>query len=455
MSGKILVVDDDKAMCELIEAALSKRGFEILWSTDADRGLDILRKHDVDAVLTDLKMPKIGGIELCERAAADWPELPVVVITAFGSLDSAVAAIRAGAYDFVTKPLDMDLLALVLDRAVNHHRLQAKVRVLNEALHETARFESLIGESAAMRNLSEVLNRIAGTDASVLIMGESGTGKELVARALHERSPRGSEAYIAVNCANLPATLLESELFGHAKGAFTDARAARKGLFQQAHKGTLFLDEIAEIPLELQPKLLRVLEERRVRAVGSDVEVECDVRLIAATNRDIERAVEEGKFREDLYFRVNVIPVHVPPLRDRDTDVLLLAQHFIEQYAARYGKNVIGLSESAAEKLLNYEWPGNVRELRNAMERAVTLTRHERLVVEDLPEKLHERTAAYAPNGAESSDALLTMRQVEQRHLLHVLDAVNWNKSKAARVLGVSRKTLYTKLSEYGIEQPK
>ena len=315
MQGRVLIVDDDRGMCEMLEADLNLRDFECTWTTAPQEALQLLKTEGYQAVLTDLQMPGMSGTELCERVVANRPDVPVVVMTAFGSLETAVAAIRAGAYDFVTKPIELDILALALERAVRHHCLQETVKVLSEEVECLKRFDEILGTSPPMQELFDQLSRIADTEASVLITGESGTGKELVARAIHRRSRRSDSPYVAVNCAALPDTLLESELFGHAKGAFTDAHAARKGLFLQAESGTLFLDEIGDFPLTTQAKLLRALEEQKLRPVGGDREQSFDVRILSATNRDLESAVEEGRFREDLYFRINVIQVDVPPLR--------------------------------------------------------------------------------------------------------------------------------------------
>jgi two-component system response regulator HydG len=391
---------------------------------------------------------------LCEQISASRPEIPVVVMTAFGSLETAVAAIRVGAYDFVTKPIEMDLLAMTLERAVKHHRLQQQVRLLCEAVQRQNGFGEMIGESPTMRRLFDHLVRIADSEASVLITGESGTGKELVARAIHEQSRRQRGPFVAVNCAALPDNLLESELFGHARGAFTDARSDRKGLILQAQGGTLLMDEIGEMPILMQAKLLRALEESRLRPVGGDREVPFDVRFLSATNRDLEAAVEENRFREDLFFRINVIQLEIPPLRARGTDVLLLAQSFVESLARRAGKEVVGISDHAAERLLAYSWPGNVRELRNVVERAVALTRHEKLMVEDLPEKVREYRSSQVFIGGDDPTELVPLEQVEQRYIQHVLNAVGDNKTNAARILGLDRKTLYRKLKQYEADQP-
>jgi two-component system response regulator HydG len=411
--------------------------------------LQKVRDGEFDVVLTDVRMPGVSGLELCEQIVSLRADVPVVVMTAFGSMETAIAAIRVGAYDFVIKPIEMDMLALTLQRAVNHRQLQEQVKLLSEAVKRTGRFEEIIGESPPMQRLFEQLARVADSEASVLITGDSGTGKELVARSIWQHSNRSEGPFVAVNCAALPETLLESELFGHARGAFTDARSERKGLFLQAAGGTLLLDEIGEMPLAMQAKLLRTLEEGRLRPVGSDREVEFDVRVLTATNRDLESAVEEKRFREDLYYRINVIQIDIPPLRSRGTDVLLLAGHFLQQFAERADKQVVGISEPAAERLLSYSWPGNVRELRNVMERAVTLTRFDRISVDDLPEKIRNWKSSQVFIGGDDPTELVPLEEIERRYIQHVLQSVGDNKTAAARVLGLDRKTLYRKLKQY------
>lgn len=450
MRGRILIVDDEPNMCRMLEDHLRLREFESKWFTSGEEAFNEMKNEDFDVVVTDLRMPGMTGTELCQRVVANRPDVPVIVMTAFGSLETAVEAIRAGAYDFVTKPLEMDLLELTLDRAVMHRRLQDRVKVLSRALETSQGFDEILGSSPSMRTLFDELSRIADSEASVLITGESGTGKELVARAIHRKSRRRDKPFVPINCAALPEALLESELFGHEKGAFTDARNPRKGLILQADGGTLLLDEIAELPLAVQAKLLRGLEERNVRPVGGDREIDFDVRFLSATNRDLETAVEEGRFRQDLYFRIHVIPLELPPLRARGTDILLLAQHFLEQFAARAQTQVQGLSEAVAEKLLNYNWPGNIRELRNVIERAVALTRFDKLVVEDLPEKIRDYRGSQVFIGGDNPNELVPLEEIERRYILHVVEAVDGNKTLAARVLGLDRKTLYRKLQQYG-----
>ncbi|HLK99576.1 MAG TPA: sigma-54 dependent transcriptional regulator [Myxococcaceae bacterium] len=446
MPGRILIVEDELEMRVMLQKGLARRGFEPSAHLTAEEVLTRLSTEDYDAVLTDLQMPGMNGLALCERIGLNRPDIPVVVVTAFGSLETAVAAMRAGAYDFITKPVDLDALAFVLERAVQHRALRQEVRRLRQELGQRAVARELIGESPALKQAYALIDRVAEVDTTVLITGESGTGKEVAARALHSRSRRKEGPFVAINCAAMPEQLLESELFGHVKGAFTDARAARTGLFVQANGGTLLLDEVGELPLGLQPKLLRALQERKARPVGGNEEVEFDVRIIAATNRDLELAVEEGRFREDLYYRLNVINIELPPLRARGNDVLVLCQHFIEQFAARTGKRVVGLSPAVAQRLMSYAWPGNVRELQNCMERAVALTSFEQLTVEDLPERLRNySTPRVVPEVTDMSD-LVTLEEVERRYIHRVLESVGGSRTLAARILGVDRKTLYRKL---------
>lgn len=451
MKPQILVVDDDRGMCELLELGLARRGFQVRWTTEPRKVLELLQQDFYEAVVTDLNMPGQGGIELTRQLVGNRSDLPVIVITAFGSMESAVEAMRAGAYDFVTKPLEVDSLALVLQRAVQHRALREEVKLLRRAVAASHGVDNLIGESSEMRRVFNLLSRVAEADVSVLVLGESGTGKELVARAVHTRSQRKDGPFIAVNCSALPEALLESELFGHTRGAFTDARSPRRGLFQQAHGGTVFLDEIGDLPLALQPRLLRALQERKVRPVGSDTEIDIDVRVLAATNQDLESAVSEKLFRGDLYYRLNVVQVRLPPLRARGNDVLLLAQHFLRQTAARLDKHVERMSPSVAERLLAYSWPGNVRELQNCIERAVALTAYDQLGVDDLPEKIRDYRPSQVLLASDHPSELVTMDEIERRYILRVLDVVSGNKSLAAQILGFDRRTLYRKLERYGI----
>jgi two-component system response regulator AtoC len=446
----VLVVDDDKHMCELLAEGLDAAKFEVEWTTDSAGAEQLLAKRAFDVVLTDVRMGQLNGFELCSRIVQRHRGLPVVVMTAFGSIDAAVSAMRAGAYDFLTKPLDVELASVTLERAIRHGALHREVTELRRVVAASRSYGELLGASPAMRSVYEIVERAAPSEASVLVTGESGTGKEVLARTLTARSARASGPFIAVNCAAIPEPLLESELFGHTKGAFTDARSAREGLIIRASGGTLFLDEVADMPLGLQPKLLRVLQERVVRPLGSDREQPVDVRLICATNQDLETAIEERRFRADLYYRINVIPISLPPLRARGTDVLLLAQQFIEHFGRQFAKSVTGLSSGAAERLCSYGWPGNVRELQNCMERAVALTRFAEIVVEDLPDKIRNYRKSHVVVASDDPSELVPLEEIERRYILRALEALGGNRTLTAQVLGLDRKTLYRKLRGYG-----
>ncbi len=463
MSKRVMIVDDDEGMGQVLVERLASRGYEARHELSGQAALQGLERQEVDVVVTDLNMPKMSGIEFCERVVDHRPNLPVIVITAYGSLETAVAAIRAGAYDFLTKPLDIEALTIAIDRALERRQLGEEVKRLRRQVGEqSGEYGEMIGESPPMEELFSMIERVARTPSSVLITGESGTGKELVARSLHDRSERRDQAFVAVNCAALPDSLLESELFGHVKGAFTDAREDKEGLFVQADGGTLMLDEVGDLPTSLQPKLLRVLEERKVRPVGGDRQVEVDVRIVAATHQNLEAQVESGEFREDLYFRLNVIELGLPPLRERGKDILRLAQHFIELFANRSASGVTGLSPEAGRALMQYDWPGNVRELRNYIERAVVLALQEHITPEDLPAKVrgagrrditHGRAVELLSLQSELSDGeLMSMEELETRYIAFVLKQTEGNKSKAADILGFDRTTLYRKIDRYEID---
>jgi len=448
----IFIVDDDRALCEMLERGLKKRGFDVSWCTSAGDALERTLASDHDVIVSDLNMGSMNGLALCERIVANRPDVPVIVITAFGSLETAIAAIRAGAYDFIPKPVELDQLELALVRAAQHRSLREQVKLLQRHAHEPIQFEDFVGQSAEARRLYALLEQVATTDTSVLITGESGTGKEVVARALHAR--RNPDApFVAVNTAAIPEGLLESELFGHVRGAFTGAVDHRVGMFQRANGGTLFLDEIGDMPLTLQAKLLRALQDRAVRPVGSDRDVPFQARVISATHHDLESDVDAGRFRQDLFFRLDVIHLEIPPLRSRGPDILLLAQRFITRFATATGKPVTGLSAGAAQKLLAYAWPGNVRELENAMERAVAVTRFEQISVEDLPERIRSYAASYVLIASDDPLELQSMAEVERRYIARVLESVAGNKTLAARILGFDRKTLYNKLERYAVEK--
>jgi DNA-binding NtrC family response regulator len=448
MTNRILIIDDDASACQFLADALTVEGFATVWTIDPEEGLRLAEQPGMAAVITDVNMPKLQGIELCRQLVQKDPQLPVIVVTAFGSIDSAVTAMKAGAYDFVTKPFDVESVALSLQRALEHYQLKREVRELRAAV-ELDRYGELLGKSDAMMSVYDMIDRLASSEASVLITGESGTGKELVARELHRRSQRSRGPFVAINCAALPEALLESELFGHVRGAFTDAKAARDGLFTRANGGTIFLDEIGDMPLGLQPKLLRALQEGSVRPVGASVELPFDARIITATNRDLEEAISTKLFREDLYYRLNVVQIELPPLRRRGADVLLLARALLAQLASKAGKSIVEISPAASEKLLAYDWPGNVRELRNCIERAVALSRSQAIDVTDLPPKVREHHARTVLVEANDSSELVPLEEVERRYILRVLSLCGGNKSVAARILGLNRKTLHRRLGGF------
>jgi two-component system response regulator HydG len=451
MRRPLLIVDDEPEMVASLEEALSSEKYEVQGFASSAAALDALTRTDFGVALLDLTMAEMSGLALCERFLAIRPDLPVIMVTGQGSLENAVAALRVGAYDFLTKPVDPRLLVLTVERAQQHRETTEELRRLHQAAAGTGQaLPGIIGRSPAMHRVYDVIQRIASSDASVLLHGETGTGKELVAKAIHERSERAKGPFIAINCAAVPEGLLESELFGHARGAFTSAHTDRTGLMLRATGGTLFLDEIGEMPLEVQPKLLRALQERKVRPVGSNEEISFDARLISATNRDLDLEVSEKRFREDLFYRINVVTVQVPPLRDRAGDVLLLAQHFIERAAQASGtKAPLTLNPSAAEKLMGYAWPGNVRELENCVERAMALARFDQITVDDLPEKVR----AYRPDqlvvSADDVTSVVALDELERRYILQVLRIAGGNKSQAAQLLGLDRRTLYRKLERY------
>jgi len=448
-TAKILVVDDDPVITTLLKATLEQDGHAIVALTSSREAVERVAQDDFDLVVTDLAMPDFSGLDLCQRVLGARPETPVIVLTGHATVQTAIEAMRVGAYDFVTKPIDPDLLRIVVGRATQKRRLRAEVRRLERAI-EVGEVSEIFGSSVAMRHVLDLISRIATSDVSVLIGGETGTGKELVARAIHDASG-GTGPFVAFNCAAVPANLLESELFGHARGAYTDAHAPRRGLFVEANGGTIFLDEVGDLPLDIQPKLLRALQERRVRPIGSNVEVPFTARLITATNRDLEEDVAEKRFREDLYYRLNVIAVVVPSLRDRGGDVVELAARFLARIAERSNTPRLKLSHEVAQKLLAYSWPGNVRELENCIERAVVVARFDEIVIDDLPENVR----AHRPNrfviAANDATEVVTLAEVERRYVLRVLALCNGNKVRTAHALGLDRKTLYRKLARFGI----
>ncbi len=451
-NGALLVVDDDPDTTDSIRDTLRRRGFDAHGVNSAEECLAWLRTHDVDVVITDVRMPGTSGIELTAKLREEYPNLRSIILTGAGSLDVAIAAIRAGAFDYISKPVDGDALALAASRALDHVALAREVKRLRIAASELTG-KLIIGDCPPIKKTLELIGRVTDSDATVLVLGESGTGKELVARALHDMSTRRAEPFVAVNCAAMPAPLLESELFGHVRGAFTDAKAARRGLFVNAGKGTIFLDEVAEMPLDMQAKLLRALQERTVRPVGSDEELPFEGRVVTATNRDLEKEVRRKRFREDLFYRINVVAIPVPPLRVRGSDILLLAQWFLQRTAMRNNKAVAGISAPAARLMMRYDWPGNVRELENCIERAVALCRLDEITVEDLPQKIqtHGNELAVAIG---SPRELITLDEMERRYIRHVLELLRGNKTRAARTLGIDRRSLYRRLEAFETPSP-
>jgi two-component system response regulator HydG len=447
MTERLLCVDDDQDACELLAATLRQLGYQTEATTSPTEALELVVNKDFHAVISDLSMAEMDGLSLCEQILQKRSGLPVIVVTGQGSMETAIKAMRVGAYDFITKPFDPKLLGLTVARAVRTQHLQSEVVRLREALTEVPEGIRVIGDSSAIRRVNELIARVAKSDASVLITGETGTGKELVARSLHKQSGRG--AFVAVNCAAVPPNLLESELFGHTRGAFTDAKLSRKGLFLEATGGTLFLDEVGEMPLEMQAKLLRALQERVVRPVGSDTEFPFDARIVTATHRDLEDDVAKRRFRQDLFYRINVVSINVPPLRERGSDVLKLASHFLQKSADRTSQTVRRLSPQVAERILVYDWPGNVRELENCIERAIALSRFEELTLEDLPERIRSYRPDHFVMTADDVEEIISLDELERRYIARALKLLNGNKARAAQLLGVDRRTLYRRLGKY------
>jgi len=447
MNFRLLVIDDEKNIREGIAESLKMDGYDVVCAMDGDEGWEYFCGGDIDLVVTDLKMPGLSGDELMRRILAQAPGFPVIILTGHGSVESAVTAMQDGAWDFLTKPVDLDHLSLKVKRALENRELIFQHRRMVEELKHQRQFRSIIGNSRNMREVFDTMGRAAPTKASILITGESGVGKELVADAIHELSPRKDSPLIKVHCAALSASLLESELFGHEKGAFTGAVSKRRGRFELASGGTLFLDEIGEIDQNIQIKLLRVLQEKKFERVGGEQTVETDVRIVTATNKDLKAEIEKGNFREDLYFRLNVVNIHVPPLRERKDDIPLLAAAFIKEFASENGKNIEGIHEKARSRLYAYEWPGNIRELRNCIESAVVMCRSNIVTIDDLPPALRDA----ADEGWIHIRLGASMSDCEKIIIRDTLSHCKGNKSKTAETLEISRKTLLRKLEEYGL----
>ena len=459
---RVLVVDDEPDMVENCARILKRSGYQCLTATDPHRALVLVEAEHPDLLLTDLKMPGMDGMELLRRARESDPALPVILITAFATIESAVTAIKDGAFDYLPKNFSVDQLRVAVERGLRQRELQLENRNLRDQLQGALGFENLIGRSPAMTKIFELVRKAARSDANILVLGESGTGKELIARAIHANSPRATQAFVPVDCASLPEQLLESELFGHEKGAFTGAVKAKRGLMEVADRGTLFLDEIGELPLALQAKLLRVLQERQLRHVGGTVQIDVDVRVVSATNRDLREAVTKGQFREELYYRVNVIAIPLPPLRDRAGDLKLHAHAFLKRYG---GVRVTGFDDAALEVLDAYAWPGNVRELQNVVERACALADGDRITRSDLPDYLLQAGSARpAASAGASGSGLPTagdlplkdakekwMQVLEVSYLRDLLERHGGNVSAAAKAAGIDRKTFHRLINKYQI----
>jgi two-component system response regulator HydG len=444
----ILIVDDDPGHRGMLTTLLADWGFRVEAAADGETAVARCREQAFDLILMDVRMTGISGIEALKEIKAYNPAIPILIMTAYSDVETAVEAIKAGAYDYLTKPLDFEDLRLTMERALDHASLRDENKTLRQTLAASFDTGGIIGQSPSMRRLMEMLATIAPSEATVMVTGESGTGKELIARAIHANSPRRKGPYIAVNCAALAETLLESELFGHEKGAFTGAEKRREGRFLVADKGTIFLDEIGEMPMSMQVKLLRAIQEREIQRVGGDQTLKIDVRIVAATNRDLMVEVEAGRFRQDLYYRLNVVTLALPPLREREEDIPLLAVHFLSKFAEKNGKHIKGFTPEAMDRMLKHSWPGNVRELENAVERAVVLALGEYIGERELPPQLSGASGEIGrPDGGFAN---MTLEELERLAILDAMDATGGNKSEAARRLGITRKTLHSKMTKYG-----
>ena len=450
----IIIVDDETIVRESLGAWLREDGHTVDTAETGRQALRCVAEGNYDLAILDIKMPNMDGLELQKRLSEAAPDLTVVIMTAYASVETAVTALKAGAYDYIVKPFDPDELSHLIRRAQEHRSLRSENVRLKASIEAAKDKRSLVGESAAMRRVKDLIESVAPTDATVLIQGESGTGKELVAAEIHAQSPRCYNPMVIVHLGALSEGVLESELFGHEKGAFTGANYRHKGKFEQADAGTIFLDEIGEISPQVQVELLRVLEEKRVTRVGGKQPVDTDFRLVAATNRDLEEEVRKGNFREDLFYRLNVVGITIPPLRDRLDDIPLLAEHFLTRIGQAMSKKGLVFTPAAIDALKGYRWPGNARELQNAIERAVVLGRDPTIDASDLPGYLGRRDAAAAPPAVAEGPDARSLAQVEEAHIRRILDAAQWNVSRAATILGVDRGTLYHKIKRYGLERP-
>ena len=449
MKPKILVVDDEETHRSMIETVLSPEGYELSQAGDGREAVRYVEERYYDLILMDIRMKNMDGISALKRIKEISPGIPVIIMTAYASVNTAIDALKSGANDYLIKPVDIEELKLLVKKNLRHYQLEQENRFLKERLDEQFHFDNIIGKSLRMRKLFETLSLVAPTDATVLITGESGTGKELIANAIHLNSERRDHPFIKVNCAALPETLLESELFGHEKGAFTGAVSRKKGRFELAHNASIFLDEIGEMPISTQVKILRVLQEREFEPVGSGNSVKVDIRVIAATNKDLEEEIKEGRFREDLFYRLNVVSLNIPPLRERKDDIPLLADYFLKRYAEKNQRLIKGFTPRAMDLLMRYDWPGNARELENVIERAVILSRENSITPGVFPRVIQ------GP-GEDNEEMLFitpgkSLREVERQMIIRTLDETGGNRTRAADILGISRRTLQLKLKEYGI----
>ena len=449
----VLVVDDDHAHRTMLSTLVSGWGYAVTEADDGSTAIEKVKASSYDLVLMDVRMVKVSGLEALVAIKSVNPAIPVIIMTAYSTVETAVAALKQGAHDYLTKPLDFDKLRLTIDRAMEHTRLKEENRILRETLGQAFDSQNIIGKSPAMRALLETAAQVAASEATVLISGESGTGKELIAGAIHYNSMRKDGPFVKINCAAITETLLESELFGHEKGAFTGADRRKDGRFSQAHGGTLLLDEVSEMSLMMQVKLLRALQEREFNRVGGEDTIQVDVRVVAATNKDLKEQIHKGAFREDLYYRLNVVELEVPPLPDRKEDIPLLAQHFLEKFAAKNRKEIKGFTPGAMDNLIRYDWPGNVRELMNAIERGVVLARTNYLDVSDFQFMIETIDQNSTDTNRLYMKGDMPLEEVEKAAILSTLEAAGGNKSETARRLGITRKTLHKKLKAYGVMQ--
>lgn len=450
---RILVVDDDESLRRVTEVQLQQSGYDVLTAASGQEALDILQKRPADVVITDLKMPGMSGLELLMRIRTDYPELVVVMVTAFGTIETAVEAMRAGAYDYVTKPVHVDELKLTIGRALEHVHLRQEVQALRSSLDRKYGFENILGRSNALLSVLDMASRAAQTTSTVLVRGETGTGKELLAKAIHFNSPRRQRAFVIINCGAIPKDLLESELFGHVKGSFTGAVAHKKGRAEVADGGTLFLDEIGEMPLELQVKLLRLIQQGEIEKVGAAETAKVDVRVIAATHRNLQAMIEDGTFREDLYYRLSVIPLELPPLRERPDDIPELVEHFFVKAKEKHGRPDLVLRPGLLPYFSGYRWPGNIRELENVIERLVVLTRGNEITLADLPEFLRRERPVLEEVRLDLPPQGISLEAVEKELILRALQKFDWNQTQAARYLDLSRKTLIYRMEKYKIRR--